>query len=238
MNYIKKISSEYTAKNMGIIIKSHLMSDHIKVVHVVKENGHNNEDYWAEAAEFIGTLAPMEEDQDGNKTGRKFTDIKYPWHTNSASFSHSNTRQPLHTDGSYESNAPNITFFSCLEAPVFGGKTTFIELETLKIYIEEYDKNLLERLQNEVVTHGKGNDSKQKPILCNNKLTWNYYRCEPCKLRDDFHHFLENYVVGGELTDGIALLPGEALFFKDEDILHGRTSFIGRRWLIKGGIYV
>ena len=91
---------------------------------------------------------------------------------------------------------------------------------------------------NEVVTHGKGNDSKQKPILCNNKLTWNYYRCEPCKLRDDFHHFLENYVVGGELTDGIALLPGEALFFKDEDILHGRTSFIGRRWLIKGGIYV
>lgn len=223
---------------MGLIIKSYLMSDDVKVVHVVKEHGHIDEEYWAETAESIGTLAPMEEDQDGNKTGRKFTDIKYPWHTNSTSFSHSNTRQPLHTDGSYEAKAPNITFFSCIEAPIYGGKTTFVELKKLIEYVKAYDKNLLERLSNEVVTHGKGDDSKTKPIIHDGKLTWNYYRCQPCKIRDDFHHFLENYVVAGDLCSGIALSPGEALFFKDEELLHGRTSFIGSRWLIKGGIHV
>lgn len=236
MSYVQKIKAENNTQSMGQAIKRLLDLDYLKVIHVV--DGPNDENFWAETSNHIGALAPMEEDQQGNKTGRPFTDIKHPWHINSNSFSHSNTRQPLHTDGSYESNAPNITFFSCLEAPVFGGKTTFLELKALKFYLEEYDRNLLERLQNEIVTHGKGNDSKTKTIICDNKLTWNYYRCEPCKLRDDFHHFLENYVVGGELTDGIALLPGEALFFKDEDILHGRTSFIGRRWLIKGGIYV
>lgn len=223
---------------MGEIVKTLLMSDQVKVIHVVNSQGINDENYWFETAESIGTLAPMEEDQTGNKTGRKFTDIKYPWHTKSASFSHSNTRQPLHTDGSYESKAPNITFFSCIETPTFGGKTTFVELKILIDYIKAFDSNLLERLEKEIVTHGKGDDSKTKPIIQNNKITWNYFRCESCKIRDDFHNFLENYVVGGDLCSGITLLPGEALFFKDEELLHGRTSFIGRRWLLKGGIHV
>ena len=77
MNYIKQISSKYAAKNMGEIVKTLLMSDQVKVIHVVNSQGINDENYWFETAESIGTLAPMEEDQTGNKTGRKFTDIKY-----------------------------------------------------------------------------------------------------------------------------------------------------------------
>ena len=75
------------------------------------------ENYWIECAKKIGTLVPMEEDTIGNKNGNYFTHIKYPWHEKSDSFSHSNTRQPLHTDGSYESNAPNVTFFFCHKKP-------------------------------------------------------------------------------------------------------------------------
>lgn len=231
-----KINADNSSHSTGIKIKEKLNLENVKVIHVV--DGPNDENYWAEAAQSVGKLAPMEEDYDGNKTGRQFTDIKHPWFKPSNSFSHSNTRQPLHTDGSYEANAPDITFFSCLEAPRFGGQTIFVGLSQIIEFLNEFSPELLHRLKNEIITHGKGNDSKTKPIIHDNKLTWNYYRCEPCNLRDEFHNFLENYVIGGNLYQGVSLSPGEALFFKDEDLLHGRNSFIGRRWLIKGGIYV
>lgn len=231
-----KIIAENNSKKTGQLIKEKLQEKDVKVIHVI--HGPIDENFWAETASFAGELAPMEEDGIGNKTGRKFTDIKHPWHLPSTSFSYSNTRQPLHTDGSYEAKAPDVTFFSCFESPKFGGQTIFVEYLQLLEYIRAYSTDLLDKLQNEIVTHGKGDDSKTKPIIHENKLTWNYYRCQPCSIRDEFHAFLEKYVIGGNLYQGVSLLPGEALFFKDEELLHGRNSFIGNRWLIKGGIYV
>jgi alpha-ketoglutarate-dependent taurine dioxygenase len=39
----------------------------------------------------------------------------------------------------------------------------------------------------------------------------------------------------GVLTN-INLKKGDAVFFNDELILHGRNAFIGDRWLKKGGL--
>jgi alpha-ketoglutarate-dependent taurine dioxygenase len=230
------ITVDQNTETTGLKIKECVNDPDIKVIHVV--GGPCDEKFWEDCAKKVGDLAPMEENAEGNKTGRIFTDIKHPWHQSSESFSYSNTRQPLHTDGSYESNAPDMTFFCCLESPRFGGHTTFVEVDDLVQYIGEYSVELLERIRTEIVKHGKGNDSKTKPILQDEKLTWNYYRCQPCKLRDDFHEFLEKYIVGGNLFQSVRLNPGEALFFKDEELLHGRTAFLGHRWLVKGGIYV
>jgi len=223
----------------GAYIQDALLEDEIKVIHAIPECKINDlENYWTECAKRIGTLVPMEEDTIGNKNGNYFTHIKYPWHERSDSFSHSNTRQPLHTDGSYESNAPNVTFFFCHKKPLYGGSTTYVMLKDLKIYIENYDAKLLQKLITTQVTHKKGDDFKVRPILCNDKLTWNYFRCDENPLRQEFHDFLEQYVVGGGLCHSIKLKQGEALFFKDEEVLHGRNSFLGERWLVKGGINV
>lgn len=207
-----------------------------KIIHV--KDGSTCQDYWTVCANQIGQLAIMQEDANGNKTSECFTDIKYPWHTESASFSHSNTRQPLHTDGSYESNAPTISFFYCKQQPEYGGETIFVDGIFLQRILHFYFPDLLKRLYTEQVSHSKGNDAKRTSIINNDKFTWNYYRCEDCSLRQEFHDFLEKHIILGNLFQGVRLNVGEALFFKDEEILHGRTSFLGNRWLIKGGIHV
>lgn len=204
------------------------------VVHVIAQSSDLN--WWSQCGNIIGTLAPMEENMDGDKNGNLFTDIRHPWHEPSNSFSHSNTRQPLHTDGSYESKAPQLTFFFCKESPEIGGETTFISLEKLMNLIQEHDPEFLEELKTTVVTHSKGADFKKQTIINQDKINWNYFRCEHCELRDKFHNFLEESIVAKH-THEIKLQPCEALIFKDEYLLHGRNSFQGNRWLIKGGIW-
>ena len=58
---------------------------------------------------------------------------------------------------------------------------------------------------------------------------------EAIEMCEEFHKFLENKVVAGGLLTGVYLKPGEAAFFQDDRILHGRNSFYGDRNLIKGG---
>lgn len=227
---IEAESAKATGKKINTLLKTYRVA---KIVKAPKD-----EDFWLEVAQSVGQMLPMEENAEGNKTGRLFTDIKFPWHEESQSFSYSNTRQPLHTDGSYEANAPQITFFSCLEAPKFGGATIFIEMEHLVELIKFYNPVLLKSLYEDPVTHRKGKDFKTRPIIYNGKLTWNYYRCEDCCLRQTFHDFLEQYVVGSGSYESVKLEPGQALFFMDEMLLHGRLSFLGNRWLLKGGICV
>ena len=210
-----------------------------KVIHCVNESKKLDFNYYTELAKKIGELAPMEEDlTTGNKNGNVFTDIKHPVNFKSSSYSHSNTRQPLHTDGSYESNAPNITFFGCLKKANYGGATIFIENDFLIEILKFYDKNLLCELLKTEINFYKGNDSKKSLIIDrNNFLNWNYHRCDSIDLTEKFHIFLENVIIKGGLFDQIILNEGDALFFKDNMVLHGRNSFIGERWLIKGGIH-
>lgn len=234
--YIDKIIFNY---DLDISEKLINLLKYKKVIHCVNEQNELNFDYYKNLANKIGKLALMEEDlTTGNKNGNYFTDIKYPVSFTSSSYSHSNTRQPLHTDGSYESNSPSITFFGCLKKANYGGATIFIENDFLVEVLKFYDKNLLHELLKTKVVFYKGNDFKNNFIIDrNNLLNWNYHRCDNIPLTEKFHKFLEDIVIKGGLVDQIILNEGDALFFKDNMVLHGRNSFLGERWLIKGGIH-
>jgi alpha-ketoglutarate-dependent taurine dioxygenase len=234
-----KIKTKNDPVKTGALIKKILSNKRYKIVHVKYNFNFNNMDqYWIECAKCIGKLAQMEENDKGNKTGNALTNIQYPYNKQSESFIHSNKRQPLHTDGAYESNAPPVTFFYCKESPKYGGGTIFLSVKNLKKYMKLFSKELFQKITSTPVYHSKGNDFKIKKIIENKKVNWNYYRCEKTDLRDSFHEFLENYIVGGNLFKEIKLKKGDALFFKDQELLHGRTAFLGNRWLVKGGLYV
>lgn len=234
-------------KNLTINYKQvkHLKSllQTFKTVHL-EDVPYKNDDllkFYNDLLPQLGTSVPMDENvSNGNKTGANWIEIKYdPSYPNS--YRHSDTRQPLHTDGSYESNAPDINFFFCIEKARVGGATTFIDSRQVVSVLEEYDSKLLESLMNTPVTFSKGLDSKVRPIIVQSGqdyiMTWNYFRATTEKeLCERFHYFLETKIVDGGQLKPVMLEVGEAVFFNDEKLLHGRNSFIGNRCLLKGGI--
>jgi alpha-ketoglutarate-dependent taurine dioxygenase len=220
-----------------------------KIVLLTGYEGNDPFQFYDKLADELGRWVPMDEDlQTEHKTGAKWIEIKYdPQFPNS--YRHSATRQPLHTDGSYESDAPEVSFFYCVRAAPAGGATTFIDSGELLRTLELYSKDLFRSCHEVPITFGKGNDSKTKPIVTDDAkgtvLTWNYFRVletspQVVDLRREFHQFLEGKVVEGGLCFPCQLRRGDAVFFNDERLLHGRNSFvassIGERHLLKGGL--
>ena len=213
---------------------------HHKVVHIQSPlvNCDLDKHYYQMLSE-LGNLVPMDEDlESGNKTNEFWTDIRYD-SAIANSYRHSNTRQPLHTDGAYESQPPNISFFYCINKPLIGGATIFLNYDTLILMLKMYDPRLLQQLQQEFITFSKGNDTKTAVVIGNGKITWNYFRAEKnakteC-LIESFQEFLE-HVSNMNACRQIGLNPGEAVIFWDDLVLHGRNAFLGERWLRKGGV--
>lgn len=236
MNFLKCIDYQ---SNVAGKIKEALKTNKIVLLQNCQEE--NLFDFYENLSNEIGHWVPMDEDvKTGEKTGNKWIEVKYdPQFPNS--YRHSDTRQPLHTDGSYESDAPNITFFFCIEKAKIGGATTFFDYDDLVNTLKLYSEELLDRCKNIPLTFSKGKDSKTKTIIQDGILTWNYYPAqsnnqEQSELKENFHTFLEKKVVEGGLCMPLQLKPGDAVFFHDEKLLHGRNSFIGNRNLLKGGL--
>ncbi len=233
MNFLEKIVVDETTIASDIV-KALIRS---QIVHVVPSSKIENiENYYYDISKGIGELFCMEEDlTTGNKVGEFWTDIKYDLSfTNS--FRHSNKRQPFHTDGSYESNAPDISFFYCLQKAKYGGSTIFVDRHTIIDCLSIYDPELLQILQSKEFLFSKGNDYKSKRVITEQSFNWNYFRIEKSESSERFHDFLERFIFDGGLYTSINLNLDEAVFFWDEKMLHGRTSFLGQRWLRKGGI--
>jgi alpha-ketoglutarate-dependent taurine dioxygenase len=244
MKFLEEINYK---KGVGAKIR-----DLLETTKIVLLTGYRGNDFFEcydRLVDEIGQWVPMDEDlQTEQKTGAKWIEIKYdPQFPNS--YRHSATRQPMHTDGSYESHAPEVSFFYCLQSAPAGGATTFIDSEELLRTLELYSKGLFQSCHEVPVTFAKGNDSKTKPIVGDDAkgivLTWNFFRVletspETTELRREFHRFLEEKVVGGGLCFPCQLRPGEAVFFNDERLLHGRNAFVansvGERHLLKGGL--
>lgn len=231
MKFIKKI----IAKNSNQIKKELL---EFKVLHVTPERVENFESFYIDVANQIGTIFCSEEDFiTKNKTGNLWSEIKYI-EEKSESFSHSNTRQPFHTDGAYELNAPDISFFYCVERANFGGATTFIDSDVLIKCLSFCNGDLLKKIKNTIVYHYKGDDGKKALILDDKNWNWNYFRAEKSNLVEEFHNFLEEKIYKSGIYESVYLNPGDSLFFWDKKVLHGRNGFIGNRHLKKAGIYV
>ena len=229
MKFLKTLKCD---SNIGYKLKNVLKK--YKVVLVKK--GTTDENFWELQANKIGELFGMKEDSDGNKTGSFWTDIKYDPFSELNTFLHSNTRQPLHTDGSYELNSPDISFFFCKVRAKYGGATTCLDLSILINCMKIERPELLKKLMLTEFIFSKGYDSKISKIIDDKICNWIYFRVEKNPVTEEFHNYLESRVIPMNILLNIYLDSGDALFFNDKLILHGRNAFLGDRWLKKGGI--
>lgn len=209
-------------------------------------------EFWDEVSETLGDCVLLAEDaKTGQKLGQKWMEIRYDPRIPNA-YRHSSEAQPLHTDGSYLSRAPEIVFFYCLAQAQAGGETTFIDDAELLGVLNEERPSLLEDLRSTPVRFSKADDEKTRPIISEDDrgtvLTWNYFCVDPSEraavraMADELHSFLQERVVARGLTVPVRLRPGDAVFFHDERLLHGRNAFdaahMNDRFLWKTGFWL
>ncbi|MEM7104556.1 MAG: TauD/TfdA family dioxygenase [Bacteroidota bacterium] len=207
----------------------------------------DRDEFYKALARHCGQFHQKSEDDNTAKLiADKWLDISYnakKGHT----FRHSNTRQPLHIDGSYTDLKFDVIFFYCKEQAEIGGATTFIDGPSVVDYLEKFDANLYSDLIKHDVAFEKGNNNYKIAKIIDidsgkPKFNWNYYRVSKSnkpyiiEMSEKFHQFCEERLVDGGLLKPIRLKPGEAIFFHDKLVLHGRNSFWGNRCLMKGAI--
>ncbi len=243
--FLKEVSytpSADFAKTLKEILKKY------KVVHLTNVPADSNhKDFYASLVDEMGEIVNVDEDiKTGNaKSNERWTDVRYD-KDHQYTFRHANTRQPLHTDAAYVNFDLDVNFFFCTEQSEIGGATTFFDSDDLIYILDKYEPALYEQLKTTVVDFGKGEDQRKRNKIIDTdsrgiKLNWNYYRVMPdnpkevIEMCEQFHNFLESKIVGGGLLTAVLLKPGDAVFFQDDRLLHGRNSFYGARTLIKGG---
>ncbi len=180
-----------------------------------------------------------------------WTMVKYDERYVNDTYKHSNKAQPLHTDYCNASIPLDIVLLICAQEAKYGGATTFVDSGLIVDILTEYKPELLTRLRTEEVIFGKA----PHPVFRNKAtiisedevgvvLHWNYAVVAPdntpevLAMCEEFHDFLENYIVRAGLTQPVYLKKGDAVFMQDKRIMHGRNAFWGDRHLLKGGIAV
>lgn len=196
-------------------------------------------EFWDTVSESIGDCMLLSEDPvTGERLGEKWLEIRYDSSIQNA-YRHSKNAQPLHTDGSYIGDSPYISFFYCINQAEIGGATVFVDSDELIALLKVDDPTLLEDLCQTTVCFSKDKDFKRRPIIDfdddGSNLNFNYYCVDPNEtefakeLVERFHQFLQTKVVGENKTYPIKLKPGEAVFFHDDRLIHGRNSFEATR---------
>lgn len=192
-------------------------------------------EFWDRVSDNIGECMLLSEDPvTGARIGEKWLEIRYD-HKIKNAYRHSKNAQPLHTDGSYVGDSPYISFFFCINQAEKGGATVFLDSDDLIALLKEEDRTLFNDLCQTTVRFAKDKDFKQRPIIDfdngGSNLNFNYYCVDPNEtdfakeLVERFHNFLQTKVVAANKTYPIKLKPGEAVFFHDDRLVHGRNSF-------------
>jgi len=252
MNFFKKVT--YTTLDETIQnVKEAVLNN--RVVHLAgfKEDLPVHE-FYSRLSETIGKIHAADEDiATGQQTGNRWIDITYDPQIPDR-YRSSNTRQPLHTDDSYvELNGEEaVNFFYCASRAKIGGATTFFELSELVecLKLDGEDKLLAELMSTDVV-HEKGGSRKVRKIIDQDSegylANYNYYCIsreenspEVLDLVERFQKFMESRIHNAGLVMPLQLEKGEAVFFHDDRVVHGRNAFFaefpGQRSLIKGKI--
>jgi alpha-ketoglutarate-dependent taurine dioxygenase len=161
-------------------------------------------------------------------------------------YRHGNGRMPLHMDGVYTDVVFDIIFLFCTASPKYGGATTFIDGPKVIDFLQAYDPVLLNDLRSTYVRFSKGTKSKYWPIIFEENgmpaFNWNLPRLSADNTPEAkdmclrFNEFCETRLVDGGLMTNCKLEKGDAVFFHNRLLLHGRNSFWGERCLMKGAI--
>jgi len=209
-------------------------------------------EFYGSVSDSLGEIQPIDEDKKtGSLTGNRWIDITFD-PAEPDKYRSSKTRQPFHTDDSYievKGAEGRVTFFYCDSQAKIGGATTFLKSEDIIEAInEDGECVLLKDLKNIPVKFTKGGSSKTRTILNSDDTgyiwTWNWHCVDPenspeaLDVSKRFHDFLENRILMSGIALSVTLKPGEAVFFHDHRLLHGRNAFFtneyaGRK-LIKG----
>lgn len=235
--------------------KNHQVNDfknileNTKVLYLKKEQTEEDGNYYAQLARQAGFITTFEEDTETGLLREEWLQIKYIPELSEKTYKHSNKFQPLHTDYCNFSIIVEISFFYCLQQAEFGGATYFIDAKAVADLMKKYAPSLYKTITTETIRYNKGEDEfsfREDKILKIDEngeylISWNYYRIQKTdeksvKLGNEFKSFLDTYVENSGEQIYVKLMPGDAIFFHDTKILHGRCSFLGERHLNKGGI--
>lgn len=206
-------------------------------------------EFWEAVITRHGLEVSVDEDATtGKPTGALWSDVEF----NPAAqnfFRYSSSAQPLHTDGSYISEPPEFVFLICHRAAPIGGATVFVDGDDLFAILDQEAPELLQALLRTPLRFAKGNGVVEAPFLLLERdeliLRWNYYALDrnlPTDVRElavHLHSLLLDLMTQRR-TRRYLLQPGEAVFFSDARVLHGREAFVaqrrGERCLWKGGL--
>lgn len=220
------------------------MIDKNKVFHLVSDIKKDNiRNFYEKFGNNIGKYHMLAEDvklgDRSNQSANKiWMDVRYDSNIIDA-YRHSSNPQPLHTDGSYNPKFPNATIMCCIKNSASGGETIFLELTKLVEILKNDESELLEFLFNEEIIHERSGFINKKKILSLEdkklKINFNYFCVSKKNSKKSllnirkFFDFINTSKKIKENITAVKLQEGEAVFWKDSEILHGRNSFIPKK---------
>ena len=233
------IDKDFNKETAKSIIKKWMIEDN-KVFHLISNTEKNNiRDFYEKIGNIIGKYQHLAEDiKLGNRSNQRankiWMDVRYDSNIVDA-YRHSSNPQPLHTDGSYNPNFPNATIMCCVSNSASGGETIFLELKKLVEILKHDDNELLEFLFSEEIIHERSGFINKEKILYQEdkkiKINFNYFcisKKNPEKSLINvktFFNFINTSEKIKKNITAVKLKEGEAVFWKDSEILHGRNSF-------------
>ena len=208
--------------------------------------------FYEALTEAAGQCLHLDEDfaQGSARTGNKWIEVRYDAAIpDDAAYRFSKNAQPLHTDESYLSEPAEVMFMHCLVQAPAGGETTFVDADVLWQQLLAHAPALAARLLDHSVRFAKAGDARHLPIIARTaaglRLNWNYHCVDPAEspanhaLARDFRQFLLDYLNDSPAEIALALAPGEAVAWWDDQVLHGRRAFRAEatndRFLLKSG---
>ena len=233
--FIEKISKSITEK---WIIENN------KVFHLKTDIQTSNiRDFYENIGNMIGSFKMFGEDvhlgdRSKQKANKTWMEVRYDSSISNA-YRHSSSPQPLHTDGSYIPNFPNASIMCCISNTASGGETIFLDLKKLKEILEQDDPELLEFLLIEDIIHERSGYINKKKILYFEddklKINFNYFCISKKNSKENlmkvekFFNYINSSEKIKEKIFDIKLNAGEAVFWKDSEILHGRNGFLPKK---------
>jgi len=224
--------SDWLDKNLKVFtFKSNISSNNVK-------------DFYDSFFSEIGRFLPYAEDatvtdRSKGRTGEVWMEIRNVSSIKNA-YRHSTNSQPLHTDGSYIPNFPT-SILTCVTNVKKGGETIFVNIESVLKDLKYFNIELYDFVTSENILHERCGESRENKIFYLEKdilkVNFNYY-CISDKNPEYILKFakqLLNYFILIEKNQRqdvelfqVKLNTGEAVIWKDDQILHGRHGFIAK----------